>query len=172
VKVHNLLVCLLISLTAGVSAEEPTTGPLIDGYGLSYSVDERDVALPDGFVYKTVFDIGQDPKPGEVNRHLVTVARFLNMHARNGVKTENMILAVVVHGAATRNLVAAEDNPNLELLGKLQEAGVQVYLCGQSMVHSGIQKDQLASGVQVGLSAMTQLTILQASGHALIPWGA
>lgn len=147
-------------------------GPVIDGYGPNYFVDERDVPLPEGFVYKTVFDIGQDPKPGEVNRYLVTVARFLNMHARNGVRPDDMNLAIVVHGAATRNLVRSDDNPNLQLLGKLQEAGVRVYLCGQSMVHSEIRKDDLASGVQVGLSAMTLLTILQADGYALIPWGA
>ena len=147
-------------------------GPVIDGYGPNYFVDERDVPLPEGFVYKTVFDIGQDPEPDEVNRYLVTVARFLNMHARNGVLPDDMNLAIVVHGAATRNLVKADNNPNLQLLGKLQEAGVHVYLCGQSMVHSGIRKDELASGVQVGLSAMTLLTILQADGYALIPWGA
>lgn len=40
------------------------------------------------------------------------------------------------------------------------------------MVHSGIRKNELASGVQVGLSAMTLLTILQGDGYALIPWGA
>lgn len=169
---RNLLVFLLISVSFAVLAEDPTMGPVVDEYGPTYKVDERDVALPDGFVYKTVFDIGQDPKPDEVNRYLVTVARFLNMHVRNGVSIEEMNLAIVVHGAATRNLVKADDNPNLQLLGKLQEAGVRVYLCGQSMVHSGIRKDELANGVQVGLSAMTQLTILQADGYALIPWGA
>ena len=60
---RNALVLLIISWTTALSAEEPVTGPVIDGYGPNYFVNERDVPLPEGFVYKTVFDIGQDPKP-------------------------------------------------------------------------------------------------------------
>ena len=107
-----------------------------------------------------------------MKHNLVSDALYLNMHARKGVPVDNMEIAVVVHGKATRNLVKSDDNPNLELLSLLQEAGVQIYVCGQSMTYAGIAKNQLADGVQVGLSAMTMLTILQSDHYALLPWGA
>ena len=159
-------------------AEEPSTGPLLEGYGPTYPINDRDVPLPDGFSYKAVFDLAA--YPGEVtavNVRLESVARFLNMHARNGVSTENMNLAIVVHGAAVKNLLDNDayearykvDNPNLELLTLLHNAGVKVYVCGQSMSFGGIEKNELADGVQVALSAMTMLTVLQSDGYALLP---
>jgi intracellular sulfur oxidation DsrE/DsrF family protein len=99
------------------------------------------------------------------------------MHARNGVPAENMDLAVVVHGAAVKNLLNDQAyearfnvaNPNLELLTKLHDAGVRIYVCGQSMTFGGIDKSELAESAQVALSAMTLLTVLQSNGYALLP---
>ncbi len=169
---RNLLVSLFILGSAPLLADEPSMGPVIDGYGPTYPIENRDVVLPDGLELRAVFDIAQDPEPGTVNRHLVSVARYLNMHARNGVPVDDMHLAVVVHGPAVKNLLNKEGNPNLALIGALQAAGVQIYLCGQSMAFGGIAKNQLADGVQVALSAMTMLTILQTDDYALLPWGA
>ena len=166
------LLAMLFASVVSTAAEEPSIGPAIEGYGPTYPIADRDVTWPEGFVFKMAFDIAADPNPGKVNRNLVSVARYLNMHARNGVPVDDMKIAVVVHGKATRNLVKSDDNPNLELLSLLQEAGVQIYVCGQSMTYAGIAKNQLADGVQVGLSAMTMLTILQSDHYALLPWGA
>lgn len=166
------LFAILFASIIPAAADEPSLGPIIEGYGPTYPIDDRDVGLPEGLIYKTVFDVAADPAPGKVNRNLVSVARFLNMHARQGVPVDNMQLAVVVHGNATRNLVKSGDNPNLELIGQLQEAGVRFYVCGQSMTYAGITREQLADGIQVALSAMTMLTILQSDNYALLPWGA
>jgi intracellular sulfur oxidation DsrE/DsrF family protein len=163
---------LVFVLLAPALADEPSMGPLIRDYGPTYPIGDRDVPLREDFVYKAVFDIANDPVEGSVNRNLVSVARFLNMHARNGVAAENMNLAVVVHGPAVKNLLSKADNPNLELIAKLQEAGVDFYVCGQSLTFRGSTKDELASGVKIALSAMTMLTILQSDGYALLPWGA
>jgi len=165
-----LAIILMIAVPA--PADEPSMGPVIKGYGPTYPIDDRDVPLREGLVYKAVFDISQDPTAGTVNRNLVSVARFLNMHARNGVPVENMNLAVVVHGPAVRNLLDKDDNPNLELIALLQESGVDFYVCGQSMMFGGISKDELTRGVKIALSAMTMLTILQSENYALLPWGA
>jgi intracellular sulfur oxidation DsrE/DsrF family protein len=165
-----LAIVLMIAVPA--LADEPSMGPVIEGYGPTYPIDDRDVPLREGFVYKVVFDIAQDPTAGTVNRNLVSVARFLNMHARNGVPVENMNLAVVVHGPAVRNLLDKDDNPNLELIALLQESGVDFYVCGQSMTFGGIKKNELTGGVKIALSAMTMLTILQSESYALLPWGA
>ena len=166
------IIAIAVMLLAPALADEPSLGPVVEGYGPTDPIDDRDVPLREGFVYKAVFDIAEDPAPESVNRNLVSVARYLNMHARNGVSVEDMDLAIVVHGAAVRNLVVNDDNPNLELISLLRKAGVDIYVCGQSMAFGGIAKDELASGVQIALSAMTMLTILQSDGYALLPWGA
>ena len=167
----SILAIATVLLTPALAAE-PSFGPVINDYGPTYAVDDRDVPLPEGVVYKAVFDIAQDPAAGSVNQYLVSVARFINMHARNGVPVEKMDIAIVVHGRAVGNLVDAEENPNLELIAKLQDAGVKIYVCGQSMAFAGIVRSDLTEGVQLALSAMTMLTILQSDGYALLPWGA
>ena len=169
---RSAFIALALALVAPTLADEPSTGPLIEGYGPTYPINDRDVPLREDFVYKAVFDIGQDPVEGSVNRNFVSVARFLNMHARNGVDAEKMDLAVVVHGPAVRSLLDKANNPNLELIAKLQEAGVDIYVCGQSMTFGGFAKKDLTNGIKIALSAMTMLTILQSDGYALLPWGA
>ena len=167
------LACSTLSL-----ADEPSFGPIIEGYGPTYPIIDRDVALPEGFTYKAVFDLARYPgETSDLNPYLVSAARFLNMHARNGVPAEDMDLAVVVHGAAVKNLLsdAAYEarykvkNPNLELLTKLHAAGVRIYVCGQSMTFGGVDESELAEPAQVALSAMTVLTVLQSDGYALLP---
>lgn len=169
---RSAFLAIVFTIAVPVLADEPSVGPVIEGYGPTYPIDDRDVPLQENFVYKAVFDIAQDPSAGTVNRNLVSVARFLNMHARNGVPVENINLAIVVHGPAVRNLLDKDDNPNLEVIALLQDAGVDVYVCGQSMKFGGINKNELTGGVKIALSAMTMLTILQSEGYALLPWGA
>jgi len=177
-KLKYTLMLLVMCLPQSLLADEPMLGPAIEGYGPTYPIEERDVALADNTVYKAVFDLAA--YPGEVtalNPRLVSVARLLNMQVRNGTPLENMDLAVVVHGAAVKNLLTNEayrkrfdaNNPNLELLEKLHAAGVDIYVCGQSLAFAQIQKDELASPAQVALSAMTMLIVLQSDGYALLP---
>jgi intracellular sulfur oxidation DsrE/DsrF family protein len=153
-------------------------GPVIEEYGPTFPISDRDVPLRDNFTYKVVFDAGDNSRDTtSLNHELVSVARYLNMHARNGVPVGDMDIAVVLHGAAMKSALtdAAYDsrfetpNPNRELLMKLHDAGVAFYACGQSMAFGGITKRELLSPVKVGLSAMTMLTVLQSDGYALLP---
>jgi intracellular sulfur oxidation DsrE/DsrF family protein len=61
------------------------------------------------------------------------------------------------------------NNPNRDLIQKLDAAGVRFYACGQSMHFRGFERNELISPVKVGLSAMTMLTVLQADGYSLLP---
>ena len=169
---------LLLCITVSAVAEEPELGPAIDGYGPAYRIENRDVALEKAATYRAVFDVASYSKDtSQISRRLVSVARFLNMHARNGTPIGNMDLAVVLHGAAVKTALTKDaynrrynsDNPNLELLNRLHDAGVRFYICGQSMAFGGVKKDELAMPVQVALSAMTMLTVLQNDGYALLP---
>ena len=62
------------------------------------------------------------------------------------------------------------DNPNRTMVEEIIAAGGQVILCGQSAAARGIDREDLLPGVQVAMSAMTALTVLQQDGYELILW--
>lgn len=175
--IHATLVFFLLLLSTQLFGQEPSMGPVFKDYGPTFPVDNRDVLLQEDFVYRMVFDVAAYSGDGtKLNRRLTDIARLLNMQARNGVPLENMDIAVVIHGKALQSVLSNEayqtrhntDNPSLDLLMKLHQAGVRFYACGQSMAFGGIDKSDLASPVEVALSAMTMLTVLQIEGHALL----
>jgi len=161
----------------GQALGQATTGPVIEGFGAVYDVPAIEYDTPLDREYKAVFDVGiGEDDPGTVNRRIETLARFLNMHGRAGVPLDRMKLAIVLHGTAGKDALQhaayrerfGVDNPNLPLLAALDDAGVQVYLCGQTAIHRGLPSDDLAPQVRMALSAMTVLVTLQAEGYALI----
>ena len=125
-----------------------------------------------------VFDITKTSSEVFVlNRRLESVARFINMHVMNGVKMENLDLAVVMHGAVTRDGLTQDAyqerhfdaNPTLDMIEQLHAKGVKFYQCGQSTEFMGIKKSELAPQISLALSAMTMLSTLQAKGYSLVP---
>jgi intracellular sulfur oxidation DsrE/DsrF family protein len=177
-RVSSLALGALLLVCAPAGAEEPMLGPAIEGYGPTYPIEDRDVPVESGTVYKAVFDAARySDDLSTLNTRLVSVARFLNMHVRNGTPLERMDLAVVLHGQALKTVFNNDAyearygiaNPNLELVHKLAAAGVDFYVCGQSMAFDGYAKSELAGPARVALSAMTMLTELQNQGYALIP---
>lgn len=171
---RSLLAISATFLSFSGLAAEPTTGPMIPDYGRSAAVEDADFQLPADHDYRVVWEItGYGSGPDAVNRNLDRVARFLNLHTKNGVAPEKMHLAVVVHGAALASMTHDEayqelngmDNPTLELVERLDAAGVQLYVCGQSMAFRGWGKDMLASQVKLAPSAMTMMHLLQSQGY-------
>ncbi|AOE50107.1 DsrE family protein [Kangiella sediminilitoris] len=180
---HHLLLILTVLLTfaAGAKAtdtQKPLYGPAINNYGPYFKIEDRDTALPEDFVYKAVFDVTKtSQEPEKLNRNIESVARFINMHAANGVSTENMRIAVVLHGESTKDSLNNSaykqrhgvENPNLPLIKELRQLGVDFYLCGQSAKFSKIEKSELSEDVELSLSAMTMLVMLQEQGYNLLP---
>ncbi|MFT4852774.1 MAG: intracellular sulfur oxidation DsrE/DsrF family protein [Cyclobacteriaceae bacterium] len=176
----SILICLLATaLVATSQAATPQTGPVIKAFGPVFNVPTGSYNLVPGTPYKISMDIsskGQDP--AATNRSLESAARFLNMHARNGIAPKDMQLAVIVHGGAARDLLTdaayseqfVQGNPNTALLTALGAAGVPVYLCGQTAGYMGIAPEALHPAVTMALSAMTAHVRLQAEGYTLIPF--
>jgi len=171
---RSLFVLSAALLSFQVSAAEPTTGPVVPDYGRSAAVEDADFQLPADHDYRVVWELtGYGSGPDAVNRNVDRVARFLNLHAKAGVPAEKMHLAVVVHGAALQSFVHDEayqelngmPNPTRELVERLGAAGVQLYVCGQSMAFRGWGKDMLASPVKLAPSAMTMMHLLQSQGY-------
>lgn len=153
------------------------TGPVIDGFGKAYLIENADLKLNINTEYKVIFDIYTDnSKKNEINPLLNTVARFLNMHAQQGVLKENMKVAVILHGAATKSALSNNayqnqfetNNPNSELIQKLKNANVELYVCGQSYFASGFNLNDKSTDIKLALSALTALVEYQTNGYQLI----
>lgn len=152
-------------------------GPLIPAFGEIATVDSN-IAIPDDTVMQVSFDVSKQAEEGGLNRHLETAARFLNMHVEAGLAPEDLKLAIVVHGGASKDLLSNDaykarfdtENANGALMRALMEHGVQIILCGQTAAYYDIGQDDLEPGVQMALSAMTAHAVLQQQGYTLNPF--
>lgn len=160
-----------------VEADSASTGPVIDKFGPVYDVPRPGYVTPVDLPYRAVFDVAPSPEAADqLNPRIESLARFLNMHVRAGVKTEQIKLALVVHGAAGKDMLSSTayktrfgvENPNAALLAALKANGVRIILCGQTAAHRGFDLGELAPGVELALSAMTALVALQSDGYRLI----
>lgn len=140
------------------------------------------VALPDAAeqpraAARLVFDITAETPADVPNKGLEGVARYLNLHVQAGLPLESLQVALVLHGGATQAALADEAfarrqagaaNPNTDLLRRLKQAHVQLYVCGQSLARSGIESADVNADLTVALSAMTVLVNKQQDGHAYL----
>lgn len=176
----NIITVLLVFI--GVNAissqnSEPKSGPIIDNYGVSYKIKKADLELSKNKEYKVIFDVFTDnSSKGKVNPLINTVARYLNMHANQGVKLKNLKVALILHGKATKSALSKKafkkkynsDNPNTELIEALHKADVEIYVCGQSLLFNGFELNDVSKNVKVSLSALTALVEYQNNGYQII----
>lgn len=158
---------------------EPDLGPVIPSFGPVMAPPPGSYNLDPNVHYKVSMDMYTTPDfPGDQNRHLVSAARFLNMHARNGIPADNIEFALIVHGKAAKDLLTDaayqarynEVNPNSALLKELNAANVPIYLCSQTAAFRGMAPEEFSPAVTMSLSAMTAHVRLQQEGYTLIPF--
>lgn len=127
---------------------------------------------------KIVFDATADAKPADVNKALDRVARLLNLYGAAGLKAQDVKIAIVLHGDATKSVLSdaayktrfqVEQNPNLPLIRDLQQAGVEVLVCGQALNYKSFQDDEVADAIPIAAAALTALANKQADGYSYIP---
>jgi len=154
------------------------SGPIIQSAGQSVEVVDPTFKAPDGHVFKAVYVIDRADTAG-VNQQLTTIARFLNLHARNGIPRERLHAAAVVHGTGWMSLLSdsafgarygGKANPSKRLVEELLANGVQLVFCGQTAAVRGVKREELLPGVQLAVSAMTALNVFQAQGYQYNPW--
>ena len=174
IAITLIILSASISLTAA-TPERFTAGPQIKYFGSNALVE---IELPEEQKFKVAFDVADQGKTDAVNRSFDSLARFINMHVRAGVKPENIELALVVHGKASLDVMNntsynkryKADNPNHKLINELLNNQVKVYLCGQSAAYYQVEKKDLQRGVEMSLSAMTAHALLQQRGYTLNPF--
>ena len=166
---------LLSSISLASYAQTPAN-PIIKDYGTINSIDN--VTMPDKSLdYKIVIDLKTSNDDfDKVNKGLINVARALNLHAVGGIPIEQLHVAVAIHYTATPivlNNVGYQkkygvDNPNLDLIKQLKAAGVEIYICGQSLVARKYPFEDVNPDVAVALSMLTVVTEKMAKGYSLL----
>lgn len=166
-----------------VPGEEPAevkqeTTPVIPGHGAVIQLPNAAHQPRAGT--KIVVDVTRGSEPDQVNSAFDKIAKYLNIYAAAGNEPTDAKFAVVLHGGAT--LAALHDkayaaefgvakNPNLPLLQQFHHAGVELYVCGQSLHSEGKAEGDVAICVQTAVSALTANVNLQSDGYAYIPLG-
>ncbi len=176
----TLLFSALVCTTPALAGPDDfAPGPLLTEYGPVAAIDQ-DMVIPEGTQFRVSFDLARGADAGELNRSIVSAARFLNMHVASGIPSEDIELALVIHGSAVRDVSGdrvyqghhGEDavNANAALIEALQAHGVRIYVCGQSAAYYDVGNADLLPGVTMALSAMTAHALLQQDGYTVNPF--
>lgn len=168
-------IILLGSIHSVTYAQTPVN-PIIKDYGTINDIDN--VYMPDKNIdYKIVIDLkSSNDNYDKVNKGLNNVARLMNLHGVAGIKKEQLNVAVVLHYTATPTVLNnvgyqkkyGVDNPNLKLISQLKEAGVEFYICGQSLVARKYDFEDVNPDVTIAISMITTVTEYMMKGYSLL----
>lgn len=129
---------------------------------------------------KLVVDLTSGGDATKLNPGIEKVARFVNIYAGAGKAPAEVQIAVVLHGEATLACLKPDEyaerfgttgNPSSECIEKLTAAGVEFYVCGQSLAGMKQHPGDVEPNVAVAVSALTSLVNLQADGYSYVPLG-
>ncbi|MCP1167652.1 DsrE family protein [Limimaricola litoreus] len=185
--VLSLGLALGLAMVPGLASAQSETGsasqpegvtPVIEGFGRIVDAPGATLQPSAEELHQIVFSVSSDKTmPDGANANLWRTARAVNVYGLAGVEQENRDFIVIVHGGATEAIMSdeasraanGEANPNLELIAALQDAGVQIMVCSQAAASHGVDETMLAPGVQMTLSALSAIPVLQSQGYSLMP---
>ena len=173
-----LVFIVFLSCSLSLTAQtQRVQGTIVKDYGETFKVDDPEIKTDTSQEFKLILDISSSSEDKSViNKNIVTAARFLNMHANEGIPNEKLKVAMTVHAGAWQDILTNEaykkrfgvKNPNQELINKLTEAGADIILCGQTASFRGIKKEEINPNVKMALSAMTALIQYQKNGYTFV----
>lgn len=129
---------------------------------------------------KILIDVTRGSEPAELNAAIDKVAKYLNIYAGGGANPAKGKFAVIFHGDATLAVLnddaysakfKTHGNPNLDLLHQLHEQGVELFVCGQTLISKDAKPEEVAVFIDTAVSALTVVVNLQADGYAHVPLG-
>lgn len=170
-----LLLAVLAALTLPAGAAAQTSAAVLNKEGASPLATEPTFPASKDLVYKIAYAVNVGPeKPGDVVPGFRAPANFLYVGDANGVPRKNVHLAVVVWGTATHSLLKndaykaakGEDNASIALLQALNDAGVQIIVCGEALINRKIARSDLLPFVKIAPTASYALATLHAQGYA------
>jgi intracellular sulfur oxidation DsrE/DsrF family protein len=131
--------------------------------------------------YKLLFDFSYG-KPeiysqGLVNPGLEEICRILNLHSAAGIQDNKLDIVIILHGPATMTFLHeaayrerfGKENANAALVKALQQKGVKLVVCGQTLQLRELDRSKLFPGIDVAFSARTTISTLSQKGYVLFP---
>lgn len=185
----------VLSSACSFSAAETSNAwqtPAISGYGKIYVAGEKNPVYAvsaqttpksafhvDGEVTppkKIIFQIdGEMVAPQNIQPSLERVARAVNLYVADGVPLDHLNCVVMLGGSSAA--LALNDqryrehfgtaNPNLDLLNKLQAAGIRVVVSEQALADKHWNKSDLTQNTALALSSLTAVSALTQNGYTL-----
>jgi intracellular sulfur oxidation DsrE/DsrF family protein len=151
--------------------------PIVKGFGGIYEIADATERPDPSLEYRIIVDLAtaaEDNK--QISRWVDNVARLINLHGLAGVPKEKIKVKVVIHGGAIFTLLQDKnyqerfetENPNLKVFESLKEAGVDIYVCGQSLIARNLKTADLWPGVAIAHSALTTITTYVPQGYVLL----
>ncbi len=174
------IVCVFLGIGLVCFANAQTkVNPLIKHFGtvteVPFSIENPDKKID----YKVVVEVSADnAKPEMIHEFFEKVAAVVNLHILGGVAEKKLHVVMVIHGPAAQYVLNNEnykkkfnvDNPNIPLFKELQEAGVSIFVCGQSLNKRGVAPEAVTPEVKPALSAITTLTTYQLKGYSFLKY--
>lgn len=174
-------IILILSICCGsllsYAQTNRTDGKIIPDFGKTFKVKNPEIKTDTNATLKVIFDVAKSPEDtSKINSSIVTAARFLNMHADAGMDLSQLKVAMTIHGGAWKDILTDEvylgkygtKNPNTELIKQLNDAGVDIILCGQTANYRKVSRADANADVKFALSAMTALLQYQNNGYQFI----
>ncbi|MGH9681305.1 MAG: DsrE family protein [Candidatus Acidiferrales bacterium] len=175
VAVAVALTAALIGFAGPVRAQSAQALPIPEAPVAQAIAGAHELPNPNT-IYKIAFGIKNPAaKVDDVNPGLITVARYFNTLAVNGVPADHRKIVVVFHGApiflnsaAYKTINDGHDNPNIALIQSMKKAGVDFRVCGQELLGRKYDLNTVLPEVQIDLWAMTTITNLQTQGYIYV----
>jgi intracellular sulfur oxidation DsrE/DsrF family protein len=178
-KSFSLALSVLVGFAAASAIAEDVKwiNPTITDYGAVVSLPGTGMQPSKDIDYKVVFNVTMGGDADKVNPGLDRVARAVNIFTSAGVPASHLHFVAVVHGPATPSVLDNVhyrqkfnvDNPSIKLISQLSKAGVKVVVCGQALAHNKFPHDWVNGEVEVTLSAISDVIILEQQGYVLFP---
>ena len=173
-----LFMCMVIGHNVVIGQMTQTKlNPVIKSYGPVYQIPNAAHKPDPSINYKIIIELTENAaKPDSLNEWLEAIATLINLHAVEGVPKENIHVVVVLRKMATYAVFGNEmykekfkvDNPNLELIKELHDAGTEFYVCGQTMLKRNIDKSKLVPEAKVASAGLTAITTYQLKGYTML----
>lgn len=171
------LISIALLLLNGIITAQNKVNPVIKSYGTVFEIPTADHKPDPSLEYKIIVELTENtPKPDSLNIYLEAIATLINLHAAEAVPQKNIKLVVVLRKGATYAVFNDElykkyfkvENPNRQLIKELTDAGVEFYVCGQTMIKRNTKEEELMPGTKIASSGLTAISTYQLKGYTMI----
>lgn len=174
--VQYSLIAFWVMGSSALFAQSPQF-PIVKAFGGIYEIPDASERPDPALTYKIIVDLASPAEDNkQISKWVDNVARLMNLHGLAGVPQERLKVKVVIHGGAIFTLLNNEqyqsrfqvDNPNTKVFEALAAAGVDIMVCGQSLIARNLLTKDLWPGVKVAHSALTTITTYVPQGYVLL----